>query len=368
MATEDWIQESLARLESLEDERNKHEAALETASDPNTLRMHTQAIERLETKIRALYAELESVADQGGGATEEDEDDGDSDSDDGDNDSSVSDSPEVETRLFRREDVAAQAAALGAPNPTIPAAPFGGAAQQAPASFGSGAQQAPFGGGAQQAPASPFGGNAQQAPASPFGGGAQQAPFGGGAQQAPFGGQPAPVQAAPFGGAPVQSAPFSSSPSSFDADGDDLPSSGFSSSAPSSFNSGGGSSFDDDSGSGGGAKWGIIIAIVLVVGGIGGYLAFGGKKDVPPPAEPTGPTKVLKAGEVPPDTQGPKSIKGGNADSTQGSNIKEGRPGSGGGGGGGGGSSSSPGDKPKKKDPKTSIHQTDDPLAGINDK
>lgn len=350
MATEDWIQESLARLESLEDERNKHEAALETASDPNTLRMHTQAIERLETKIRALYAELESVADQGGGATEEDEDDGDSDDDDGDNDSSVSDSPEVETRLFRREDVAAQAAALGAPNPTIPAAPFNNAAQPAPAS--------PFGGAAQQAPASPFGGAAQSAP---FGG--QPAPV----HAAPFGGQPAPVQAAPFGGAPVQSAPFSSSPSSFDADGDDLPSSGFSSSAPSSFNSGGGSSFDDDSGSGGGAKWGIIIAIVLVVGGIGGYLAFGGKKDVPPPAEPTGPTKVLKAGEVPPDTQGPKSIKGGNADSTQGSNIKEGRPGSGGGGGGGGGSSS-PGDKPKKKDPKTSIHQTDDPLAGINDK
>jgi hypothetical protein len=346
MATEDWIQESLARLESLEDERNKHEAALETASDPNTLRMHTQAIERLETKIRALYAELESVADQGGGATDEDEDedDGDSDRDDDGGSGSVNDSPEVETRLFRREDVAAQAAALGAPNPTIPAAKIA----------------------AQPAPASPFGGAAQPAP---FGGAAQPAPFGQPApvQAAPFG-QPAPVQAAPFGGAPVQAAPFGSSPSSFDADGDDLPSSGFSSSTPSSFSGGGGSSFDDDSSSGGGAKWGIIIAVVLVVGGIGGYLAFGGKKEVPPPAEPTGPTKVLKAGEVPPDTQGPKSIKGGNADSTQGSNIKEGRPGSGGGGGGGGGSSSSSSDKPKKKDPKTSIHQTDDPLAGINDK
>ena len=48
MATEDWIQESLARLESLEEEKKKHEEALETANDPATLRMHTQAIERLD--------------------------------------------------------------------------------------------------------------------------------------------------------------------------------------------------------------------------------------------------------------------------------------------------------------------------------
>ncbi len=334
MATEDWIQESLARLESLEEERNKHEAALETASDPNTLRMHTQAIERLETKIRALYADLEAVADQGGGASEDDgEDEDDSDDDSSDHDS-VSDSPEVETRLFRREDVAAQAAALGAPNPTIPASPFGGASQPA---------------------------------AAPFGGQPAAAPFGGQPAAAPFGGQPAPVQAAPFGGAPVQAAPFGGS--SFDADGDDdLPSPGFSSSSPSTFSSsGGGSSFDEDSGGGGGGmKWAVIAAVVLVVG-IGGYFVLGGKKEELPPAAPTEPTKVLKAGEVPPDTQGPKGIKGGNADSIQGSSIKEGRPNPGGGGGGGGGSSSSSTDKGKKKDPKAKIDtNVNDPLAGID--
>jgi len=359
MATEDWIQESLARLESLEEERNKHEAALETASDPNTLRMHTQAIERLETKIRALYADLEAVADQGGGASDEDDDD--SDSDDSDDDS-VSDSPEVETRLFRREDVAAQAAALGAPNPTIPASPFGGAAQPAqPAASPFGSQPAsPFGG----QPASPFGG---QPAAAPFGGQPAAAPFGGQPAAAPFGGQPAPVQAAPFRGAPVQAAPFGGS--SFDADGDDdLPSPGFSSSSPSSFSSsgGGGSSFDEDGSSGGGMKWAVIAAVVLVVG-IGGYLVLGGKKEEPPPAAPTEPAKVLKAGEVPPDTQGPKGIKGGNADSIQGSSIKEGRPHPGGGGGGGGGGSSSSTDKGKKKDPKAKIDtNVNDPLAGID--
>ena len=37
MATEEWIQESLARLESLEEERKKHEDALETTSDPAEL-------------------------------------------------------------------------------------------------------------------------------------------------------------------------------------------------------------------------------------------------------------------------------------------------------------------------------------------
>ena len=330
MATEDWIQESLARLESLEEERNKHEAALETASDPNTLRMHTQAIERLETKIRALYADLEAVADQGGGASEDDGDDDDSDDDSSADSSDEHVSPEVETRLFRREDVAAQAAALGAPNPTIPAAPFGG-----------------------------------QPAAAPFGGQPAAAPFGGQPAAAPFGGQPAPVQAAPFGGAPVQAAPFGGS--SFDADGDDdLPSSGFSSSSPSTFSSsGGGGNFDEDSGGGGGMKWAVIAAVVLVVG-IGGYLVLGGKKDEPPPPAPTEPTKVLKAGEVPPDTQGPKGIKGGNADSIQGSSIKEGRPNPGGGGGGGGSSSSST-DKGKKKDPKAKIDtNVNDPLAGID--
>jgi hypothetical protein len=115
-------------------------------------------------------------------------------------------------------------------------------------------------------------------------------------------------------------------------------------------------------------KWAVIAAVVLVLG-IGGYFVLGGKKEEAPPPAPSEPTKVLKAGEVPPDTQGPKGIKGGNADSIQGSSIKEGRPNPGGGGGGGSSSSSSSTDKAKKKDPKASIDtRRDDPLAGINDK
>jgi hypothetical protein len=105
---------------------------------------------------------------------------------------------------------------------------------------------------------------------------------------------------------------------------------------------------------------------VLVLG-IGGYFALGGKKDEPPPAEQTGPAKVLKAGEVPPDTQGPKTVKGSDVDSIKGTQFKEGRPNPGGGSGGG---SSSPGpssnDKGKKKDPRAKIESTDDPLAGID--
>ncbi|MBL9107117.1 MAG: hypothetical protein JNL82_39835 [Myxococcales bacterium] len=337
MATEDWIQESLARLESLEEERNKHEAALESATDPATLRMHTQAIERLDTKIRALYAELEAVADQsGGGGDDEDDDDT---SDDVGDDAPPAEAPEVETRLFRREEVAAQAAAAGA------ASPFKAAA-------------------AAPAPAQPV--VAAAPAANPFGGGAAQP-----VAQTPFGGVAAPA-ANPFGGAaqPVAQAPFGGASSGSFDDGDN---SGFS--APSSFNTGGGSSFgsggggssfaDDDTSSGGGAKWGIIIAVVVILGGIGGYFALSGGKETPPPPEPTGPTQVIRAGEVPPDTQGPKSIKGGNAEGTKGSNIKEGRP-EPRGGNSGGSNTPSTADKPKKKDPKTKIDQTDDPLAGID--
>ena len=44
--------------------------------------MHTQAIERLDAKIRALYGELEAVADQGGGGGDGDGDDEDTDAED----------------------------------------------------------------------------------------------------------------------------------------------------------------------------------------------------------------------------------------------------------------------------------------------
>jgi len=328
MATEDWIQESLARLESLEEERSRHEAALETADDAAALRMHAQAVERLDAKIRSLYAELEAAAEQGDGAdaSTSADDRADVDADDGEDDDELDDGdqqsgkPEVETRLFRRDDVAAQAAAV------INAAP----AQPAPVSS---PVAAPFGG--SPPAASPFGGSAPVA--SPFGG--------------------SPPAASPFGGSPPQASPF----------GGSAPASSFSSSsgagfaAPTSSLSGSGGHLDDDEGKRSGAPWGLIITLILVAGGVGGYFALR-PKDEPPPEVPAGPAKVIKAVEVPKDTQGPKVVKGSNVDSVKGSQFKDGRPHS----GGGGASTPTPTDKPRKKDAKTTIVSTDDPLAGIN--
>ncbi|PCC70951.1 hypothetical protein SAMN02745121_02582 [Nannocystis exedens] len=275
MATEEWIQESLARLESLEEERKKHEDALETASDPATLRMHTQAVERLEVKIRALYAELEAVAAQDGG-------------DDADADDVDDAAPEPEP---------VRAAPAAAPFTPPAAAPFSSPPAAAPFS---------------SAPVSPFG----DVPAS-----------------------------APFASSPADAPAFASSPAaSFDA-GDDVESSGS------------------------GSKIGLIIGLVLVLGGAGAYFAFGRKpaEEAPPPAAPT-EVKVIKSGEVPPDTQGPRAAKGGDIDATHGAQIKETDRRTGGGGGGGGSSSSPPSStepKKKKEDKATKIESTDDPLAGI---
>ncbi|MBZ5715458.1 hypothetical protein [Nannocystis pusilla] len=281
MATEEWIQESLARLESLEEERKKHEDALETASDPATLRMHTQAVERLEVKIRALYAELEAVAAQDGDGTDEADDDG-TDAVAGSDDDLDDSDPEP--------------------------------APARPASFDSPA-------------------------VSPFGSAPAAAPFS--SAPSPFGDAPA---AAPFSSAPAESPAFSSMPAaSFDA--------------------------GDDNEGGGGSKIGLIIGLVLVLGGVGAYFAFGRKpvEEAPPPAPPT-EIKVIKSGEVPPDTQGPRAAKGGEIDATHGAHIKETERRTGGGGGGGGGSSSPPSStepKKKKEDKATKIESTDDPLAGI---
>ncbi|MDC0671289.1 hypothetical protein [Nannocystis radixulma] len=287
MATEEWIQESLARLESLEEERKKHEDALETASDPATLRMHTQAVERLEVKIRALYAELEAVAAQDGDGSDEADDDTDAvaDSDDDLDDSDSEPEP--------------------APSRAAPARP---------ASF--------------ESPA-----------ASPFGSPPAAAPFS--AAPSPFGDAPA---AAPFSSAPAESPAFSSTPAaSFDA--------------------------GDDNEGGGGGKIGLIIGLVLVLGGVGAYFAFGRKpvEEAPPPPAPT-ELKVIKSAEIPPDSQGPRTAKGGDIDATHGAHIKETERRTGGGGGGGGGSSSPPSStepKKKKEDKATKIESTDDPLAGI---
>ncbi len=136
-------------------------------------------------------------------------------------------------------------------------------------------------------------------------------------------------------------------------------------SAPASSFDGGG--FDDDAAGGGGSKMGLIIGGVVVVGALAAYFIFGGKKETPPPAEPTGPAMVIKAGEVPPDTQGPKTVKGSDVDAIKGTQFKEGRP-QPHHGGGGSHSSSSPSSSPtkaKKTDPRTKVQSADDPLAGI---
>lgn len=66
----EWIEASLARLDELERERAKHEAALETVEDPATLKRHTEAFTRLDTEIKSLYAKLEAVADDDDGDDE----------------------------------------------------------------------------------------------------------------------------------------------------------------------------------------------------------------------------------------------------------------------------------------------------------
>jgi hypothetical protein len=70
----EWIEASLAKLDTLERKRSEHEAALETARDPLSLKEHNAALERLDTEIKSLYAQLEAVA---GDDEEEDEDEGD---------------------------------------------------------------------------------------------------------------------------------------------------------------------------------------------------------------------------------------------------------------------------------------------------
>ncbi|HEY8379740.1 MAG TPA: hypothetical protein VIK91_24785 [Nannocystis sp.] len=281
MATEEWIQESLARLESLEEEKKKHEAALESTDDPAQLQMHNQAIERLEVKIQALVAELEAIADQ-------------------------ADQEEAEAEAEAEAAAAEEPARAAAPSPAPSPAP---------------------------------------AAASPF--------------------ASAPAPAAPFAAAPAQPSPFGDAPaaSPFGASGD----------VGTSFPSASADSFDDSDsetgGGGSGTKIALILGLVAVLG-VGGYFAFLRKPaEEPKPEAPPTEIRVIKAGEIPPDTQGPRAAKAGDIDSTQGSQIKkteQQRGGGGGGGGGGGSSSSSSSSTPKKKtDDRTKIENTDDPLAGI---
>ncbi len=65
MPSQAWIQESLCRLEDLEQERAEHEASLETTNDAPALRYHSEQIDRLDDAIRNLYRVLETAAESG---------------------------------------------------------------------------------------------------------------------------------------------------------------------------------------------------------------------------------------------------------------------------------------------------------------
>jgi hypothetical protein len=69
----EWIEASLAKLDVLERQRSEHEAALESATDPLTLKQHNDAFERLDAEIKSLYAQLEAVAGEEEEQEEEDE-------------------------------------------------------------------------------------------------------------------------------------------------------------------------------------------------------------------------------------------------------------------------------------------------------
>ena len=337
MPTEDWIQESLARLESLEEERTRHEAALETSMDPAALRMNAQAIERLDAKIRSLYAELEAAAEQGDAEHGDAHDLGDaSDSEDEDEDDVAGGT----TQMFRRSDLAAQAAAMrGAPQtvkqvpataklaPATAAAPVAAAPRVTPVAAAAAPVRTP-------APV-----------AAPFSAAPAAAPAGQATATSPFG-----SPASPFGEVP-QSAPFGSSTSESQDFGSPMSANSFDS----------GRSFDDESSAGSGSKMGIIIGAAVVVVGLVAYLAFGGKGEETPVAAPAGPIKTIGGKEVPPDTQGPKTVQG-SSDAIKGTQYKEGRPQP----TGSGGTTPRPGDKPAKKDPRAKIENADDPLAGID--
>ena len=80
-----------------------------------------------------------------------------------------------------------------------------------------------------------------------------------------------------------------------------------------------------------------------------------------PSEEQQAAIKTIGGKEVPPDTQGPKTVQG-SSDAIKGTQYKEGRPQP----TGSGGTTPRPGDKPAKKDPRAKIENADDPLAGID--
>jgi hypothetical protein len=71
--SEDWIQESLARLEAAEQERQEQERALESVNDAASMKRISAKIDALDAEIRSLYAQLESAAAGEDGAGDEED-------------------------------------------------------------------------------------------------------------------------------------------------------------------------------------------------------------------------------------------------------------------------------------------------------
>jgi uncharacterized coiled-coil protein SlyX len=267
---ESWIQASIERLEQLEQQRERHEAALESVSDVDALAKHSQAIEALDEEIKALYARLEAAAEHDAG-----DEDGDTRT----------------TAEFARN--AAQTP-VAAPQPVKVAA----------ASL--------------DELANPFGAPAGATAAAAAGG------FGSGSS----------------GGAD----PFTSATSAYDDDGDRRS---------------------------GGGMWVLAAVVVVAIGGAGAWLATQGGTAAKPaePVVPAAAPQVISATPVPPDTQGPKAAKGGDADVTPQNLVKSSgrstRPGD----AGGSRDASDAGDPDggsRKRAKGLDVGKTDDPLAGLN--
>lgn len=247
----EWIEASLAKLEQLEQQRAKHEHAIETVKEPMTLRRHTDELGRLDAEIKALYAQLEEFAED-----DEDEDEGDTEAES---------APLASPRTVGDDTLSAPHVAA----PAMPASPLSAPISHAPAFV----------------------------PAS------------------------APTPAA----VPVAVA------------------------AP---------SYDhDDEPKGGAGKW-IAIAVVVLAGlGVGGFFMMQKQKTDDQPAQNAGGSgEVIKAAEIPDDTEAPKAAKGADVDRTPTENA---------GAGTNSGSGSSGSKKDTKKDTKKVIKlgEGEDPLG-----
>jgi hypothetical protein len=241
----EWIEASLAKLEQLEQQRATHQQGVETVKEPMALRRHTEALGRLDAEIKALYAQLESFAEDD---EEEEEEEGEL-------------ATPAATPERRTEGDETLSAPHKAAEPMVASTPPAAAISSAP----------------------------------------------------PFVSMPAPS-----------------------------------------------AGYDDDEPKGGAGKW-IFLGVLLVGGlGAGGFFMMQGQKKAADQPANDGSGEVIKAGEVPPDTEDLKAAKGADVDRTPLPN--QGGGGAGTSGGGGGGSSK----KDKKDDDKKVLKLDggdDDPLG-----